>query len=386
MKFTFFSNFLNHHQLPFCKEMNTYLGDNFKFVATEPIHQERLDLGYQDMSNLYPFSINAFDSKAAYDQAMELGYGSDVVMIGSAPDVFIDKRVADDKLTFRYAERIFKKGRWRILSPRGLLNLYSNHTKYRNKKLYMLCASAYTAGDFALVGAYLQKTYKWGYFPENKVYELSNLMGNKKNNKPSLLWVGRFLDWKHPEKAILTARWLRDQGYDFSLDMIGTGIMLESISSMIRKYNLDSHVKLRGSMSPNEVRNYMEKANIFLFTSDYNEGWGAVLNESMNSGCAVVASDAIGSVPFMIYNNYNGLIYKNNHLATLFDQVKLLMDAPDLCNAMGTNAYETVEQTWNAKTAATRLLEFSNELLNQKLLTFHEGPLSIAATKIQIYQ
>ena len=250
----------------------------------------------------------------------------------------------------------------------------------------MLCASAYTAGGFALVGAYLQKTYKWGYFPENKVYELSNLMGNKKNNKPSLLWVGRFLDWKHPEKAILTARWLRDQGYDFSLDMIGTGIMLESISSMIRKYNLDSHVKLRGSMSPNEVRNYMEKANIFLFTSDYNEGWGAVLNESMNSGCAVVASDAIGSVPFMIYNNYNGLIYKNNHLATLFDQVKLLMDAPDLCNAMGTNAYETVEQTWNAKTAATRLLEFSNELLNQKLLTFHEGPLSIAATKIQIYQ
>lgn len=51
-------------------------------------------------------------------------------------------------------------------------------------------------------------------------------------------------------------------------------------------------------MKASEVRSYMEKADIYLFTSDFNEGWGAVLNESMNSGCAVVASHAIGSVPF----------------------------------------------------------------------------------------
>ncbi len=50
-----------------------------------------------------------------------------------------------------------------------------------------------------------------------------------------------------------------------------------------------------GAMSPDKVRAYMERADVFLFTSDFNEGWGAVLNESMNSGCAVVASHAMVS-------------------------------------------------------------------------------------------
>ncbi len=46
--------------------------------------------------------------------------------------------------------------------------LLLNHSRYRNKNVYMLCASAYTSADFSLVGAYRNKSYKWGYFPEVK--------------------------------------------------------------------------------------------------------------------------------------------------------------------------------------------------------------------------
>ena len=46
MKVTFFSNFLNHHQLPFCLAMCKLTDNNFTFVATEKIPQERLDMGY----------------------------------------------------------------------------------------------------------------------------------------------------------------------------------------------------------------------------------------------------------------------------------------------------------------------------------------------------
>ena len=58
MKITFFSNFLNHHQLPFCKEMYKCIGEDFKFVATEPVPEERLNMGYHDMSTQYPFALN----------------------------------------------------------------------------------------------------------------------------------------------------------------------------------------------------------------------------------------------------------------------------------------------------------------------------------------
>lgn len=34
MKVVFISNFLTHHQVPFCLEMQKRLGDDFKFIST----------------------------------------------------------------------------------------------------------------------------------------------------------------------------------------------------------------------------------------------------------------------------------------------------------------------------------------------------------------
>ena len=45
---TFYSNFLLHHQTPFCEAMVRLLGNGFRFVATPPIPQERLEMGYHD--------------------------------------------------------------------------------------------------------------------------------------------------------------------------------------------------------------------------------------------------------------------------------------------------------------------------------------------------
>ena len=84
----------------------------------------------------------------------------------------------------------------------------------------------------------------------------------------------------------------------FQNDPYWYGEMEEQLHNMIRDKSLEDCVEMPGAMKASEVRSYMEKADIYLFTSDFNEGWGAVLNESMNSGCAVVASHAIGSVRF----------------------------------------------------------------------------------------
>lgn len=56
---------------------------------------------------------------------------------------------------------------------------------------------------------------------------------------------------------------------------------------------------------------------------------GAVLNESMNSGCAVIASDAIGSVPFLIKNGVNGIIYKDGNQKDLSQVLMELLDNPE---------------------------------------------------------
>lgn len=46
MTITFYSNFLNHHQLYFCQELIEIIGEgNFHFVATMPIASEQTNYG-----------------------------------------------------------------------------------------------------------------------------------------------------------------------------------------------------------------------------------------------------------------------------------------------------------------------------------------------------
>lgn len=370
MKITFFSNFLNHHQLPFCLEM-IKSGVDFKFVATEPVPEERLQLGYDDMNIKYDFVVRAYENE---DEAFRLGLNSDIVIIGSADKKYIKERLKEKRLTFRYSERIYKNG----FNLRTWLAVIKNYA-FSERNVYLLCASAYTAYDYNLSFAYKNKTIKWGYFPEIYHIDINDVIKRKQNNKKiEILWVGRFLDWKHPEKAVLIAKKLKEDNYDFSLKMIGIGDQFDSIKKMINDYNLNDCVKLIGSVNNKEVRKYMEEANIYLFTSDYGEGWGAVLNEAMNSGCAIVASQAIGSVPFLIKNNYNGFIYDNDDINDLYDKVKILINDKKLACSFGKRAYETVFKIWNAKNAAKRFLNLVKKIEKKKTITEEDGPCSIA--------
>ena len=184
------------------------------------------------------------------------------------------------------------------------------------------------------------------------------------------------------KKTIRIAKQLKDAGYDFHMDIVGTGEMEAQLKSMAETMGLGECVTFPGSMPPDEVRHNMEQAGIYLFTSDRYEGWGAVLNESMNSGCAVVASHAIGAVPYLMKHKENGLIYKSGDLDGLYAHVKYLLDNPDEQERLGCAAYETITGLWNAEVAAQRLIALSEHLLAGEKYPdlFEEGPCSWAET------
>ena len=374
MKVSFFTNYLNHHQLPFCMEMDKLTRGNYRFIALRTVPGGRLALGYGDANEHFPFVLKAYAEEDGKKKAEIIVDASDAVIVGAAPDECLKMGIRKGKITLKYSERICKQGKWKVFLPR-----YFRHILFRNKHLYMLCASAYTAYDYSLIGAYINKTYKWGYFPEVKRYDLDVLFAGKKKEKVLILWCGRMIGWKHPEAAIEIAQRLKRDGYDFEMNFIGGGPMEDELRETIRKKDLEDCVRLLGTMSPEMVRNYMECADIFLFTSDFNEGWGAVLNESMNSGCAVVASHAIGSVPFLIRHGKNGLIYKNGNTEDLYKKTKRLVDSVELRRSMGEKAYHTIADLWNAEVAAKRLLQLIEELQKHgQCDLFEDGPCSRA--------
>ena len=239
--------------------------------------------------------------------------------------------------------------------------------------------SAYTAADVNMFSNYKGRIFKWGYFTEVKEYNLDELFKKKRKNATvSILWVGRLIEWKHPDTSILIAEKLKQAGISFELRIIGNGEMEDVLRKMIAEKHLDDCVHMLGAMSPEKVREYMEQADIFLFTSDYNEGWGAVMNESMNSACAVVASHAIGSVPFLIKNMENGVIYENGNIEDLFIKMKSLIGNRNRREDLGRQAYITIKKTWSPRTAAERFLVLCDALKKGEKSPFDDGPCSPA--------
>ena len=91
-----------------------------------------------------------------------------------------------------------------------------------------------------------------------------------------------------------------------------------------------------------------------------------MLNESMNSGCAVVASYSTGSVPFVVKDKVNGLVYKNDDINELYSKLKYLLSDEKEIERIGRNAYKSIIEIWNPKVAAGRLYEFVDAYLNDK--------------------
>ena len=186
--------------------------------------------------------------------------------------------------------------------------------------------------------------------------------------------MARYIKWKHPEVVLKLAKNLKKQNYDFEIKMLGTGKLINKINKKISKINLDNVIEVVGQVPSDKVKEYMEEADIFIGTSDKQEGWGAVVNESMNAGCAIVANVRMGSVPFLIKEGENGFTYKTYD--ELERKTKKLIENRELRKKIGKNAYTFITEKWTSSIAANNILKLFDSILNGEEFNINEGPAS----------
>lgn len=365
MKIVFFSNFLNHHQLPLCEEFCKKEDVDFTFVATEAIAQERLKMGYADMNKVYDFVLPAYDSEKNMRKAMELAKNCDVMIFGAAPLSYLDIRIAQNKLTFYFCERSLKKGYWRRFIPMTYKKIYNAYLRYKTKPLYVLGASAYASYDLKLCGFDEKKCFKWGYFPKVHAKDLNTLLSKKRKNEAvEILWAGRLLHWKRALDIVKAVHLLVEKDVEnFHLTIIGEGEQKKNIQAYIQKCSLQNYVTLLPFMPAYEVRQYMDKTDIYVFSSDFYEGWGAVVNEAMDSACAMLVSYAVGSAPYLIEDGKNGFLYEYGNICQLSNRLARLILDRELREGFAVNGYNTITRIWTSQMAAERLLQCSAVLL-----------------------
>lgn len=400
-KIVFVSDAFHLHQKGVADALFEMTEGAYCFITTLPLREERKKMGF---GNDYPAYVLDASSREPeiWAKAQQMIDEAEVVVLGSAPYELLTKRLKAGKLTFRYSERLWKQYKHYIKTPFYMLD---NH---KTRECRLLCASAYAAHDYNAMGAFKGLCYKWGYFTEvsfDKLRnqgdsleikdDLSTKSSNISNLRPvRIMWCSRYLDWKHPELPVFLADRLKDKGYSLRITMYGSGQYYERTVELVRKMNLNDVITFIGNV-PNEiVHQTMRETDIFLFTSDRGEGWGAVANEAMSNGCVLVASEEIGSVPYLVKDKENGCTFKSSSrckgfgrfgvsvdhqsLDSLVEKVEWLINNPSERKRLSANAIKTMQETWNPRKAAENLLTLIEDIKQGRDTSIKVGPCSKA--------
>lgn len=364
-KVVLFSSFMSPHMKPLCDELYAHYGNDFQYIQTCALTEERQRLGYSyepcEVPYLTDLTGNTGQQMRIADEAAAV-----IINTGVTNPMIVKNRIFENKLTFFLNERLFKRGVLKLADRRlwqqALINLAS-----RNKRTYILCLGSYVAKDFELIGFERGKSFKFGYFPAQTLSK-----PKERSDNFCVVWAGRMIDWKRPIFAMKIAKRLKQKDADIRFIMVGDGKYFEKAKHYATKYRIE--VEFTG-IQPNEVvRKYMRDADVFLITSNRREGWGAVINEALSEGTPVVSSTAIGGAGFLIEDGKNGFLFKTHSARDAAERISQIYDGSQ--KEYSEEAIKTLD-LWNYQIAAQRLCTVIDELLNNRNPTeYTYGPMS----------
>ena len=375
MKISLFSNYLNAHQLPLAMALSEIADAEFTFVS---LMETNGVVGRRSLDLEYPFVLREYVGERQRVVAMKHALEDDLVIFGdmAGKEKYVHARADTGRLLFRCAERLLKRGDWWRFVPPKRYRTWNCFTRYRTSNMYVLCASAYTARDLVLFGFPAENCLKWGYFPDVEPFDCH--VYARAGQSISICSVQRLIALKRVDQQIRVAELLKRDGYCFHMSIVGGGPERNHLELLAQRLAVDDVVSFLGELSPGEVKKVMRLSDVFLATSNRKEGWGATVNEAMAAGCCVVASDQLGSSPYLIEDGVSGLLYHGSDIDDLNKKMQWIISNVELISMMGSRAVEVVETTWSASEAAKRLVAFYGNLMRGDFRPCEAGPVSPA--------
>ena len=335
------TTFVSPHTLPLGVALSEYY-DRVVFINTLPLTQERKQMGYAVEDE----RVEILDLDRETQCCMQLIREADAVILAGDRFELVQQRIEAGKQVFLLHERIFKKGLLKLLDPRTW-RMAKFCRSVRAFPVYLLAIGENAAKDFARLGFCKNKILRFGYFPKHKEYLPEQL---KKEAPHKILWVGRFVDFKRPLMAVKAMRKMDGR---CTLTMAGAGKLYDKTVAYAEKYKLP--VRFLGNIPAAEVEQQMLSHGVLLSTSHKGEGWGAVVNEGMNRGCAVVCAREIGCAGTLATDE-NAVIFKTNSVT---DLRRALCKAISCCEQLGEAGYKTITERFNSQVAAERFVAFA---------------------------
>jgi glycosyltransferase involved in cell wall biosynthesis len=188
------------------------------------------------------------------------------------------------------------------------------------------------------------------FFPlEQKVFRKS----------PDLLMIGRFTEKKGHRYALLALKHLHDGGTPATLTFIGGGELKPAIQALSERLGLSAFVHFSGVMTPLEVRDRLQQADVLLVPSivaaDHDrEGSPTVVKEGGACGIPVCGFWHAG-ISDTVIDGKTGFLVPERHAIALADRIASILANPSLAAEMSSNAVEHIRRNHNLAKQITLL-------------------------------
>jgi glycosyltransferase involved in cell wall biosynthesis len=179
---------------------------------------------------------------------------------------------------------------------------------------------------------------------------------------------GRFPSGQNGVRACFVGRLADDKGVDvllramastdatLQLDIIGTGRLEPQLRELANDLDLDERVRFRGAVTQERLPAKLREADFLVLpsvtTRTQKEPWGFVVNEAMNCGLPVIASDAVGAAAGgLVIDSVTGRVVPEGDVAALAAAMQQLASDPSERHELALRAREHVRR-WSYDAAA----------------------------------
>jgi glycosyltransferase involved in cell wall biosynthesis len=121
-----------------------------------------------------------------------------------------------------------------------------------------------------------------------------------------ILWVGRLVSRKRPEVAIAAYRRIVSEIPEATLTIVGDGPLEDRVREAAARGG-DGSIHVAGRVEGKALESIYRNHDVLLVTS-VREVWGLVVNEALQNGLYVIASDQIGSARFLLEEETGAIV------------------------------------------------------------------------------
>jgi glycosyltransferase involved in cell wall biosynthesis len=137
----------------------------------------------------------------------------------------------------------------------------------------------------------------------------------------NILSIGRLEPLKRYEDAIFALEKLLKISDKYQLTILGNGKLLVQLTNLIKRLNIETHVKFLGYISDKTTLINIFKDNDILLHTSISEGSPKVLPEAMSYGLVPIAVRNVGSINSIIKDKSNGFLIEPKSPESIYNMI-----------------------------------------------------------------